>query len=289
MEPRRAQGKGDGTAARRDPSGEVLVCQHRSGSVPGRLCCAGAGQDPSWGGSWCASTGQDPSQGGPGVPAQVRVHPREVLLCWHRSGSIPGRVLVCWGGCRPHPRPGPFPWLKVVKVRRCVRVRRNLLVLPSSTRRVNAFVGDSAFWEHRSPSRPLRSWPGDGAARRGHRGDGDAGLGGSDSPEAVGRRSGSRRAPRPRCPAAAAPRLPAAPGAAGRWKTRCVPKTKFCFCVSGSVESRVSERSCWVFIFLFLFFKKTSTFIQSVAKNPHEPWASQGRGAGTASPASQQV
>lgn len=86
---------------------------------------------------------QGPSRGGSGAPAQVRTRP--------------GEGLVRRRGCCPCPGPGPFPWLKVVKVRRCVRVRRNLLVLPSSTRRVNAFVGDSAFWEHRSPSHLLPS------------------------------------------------------------------------------------------------------------------------------------
>lgn len=104
---------------------------------------------------------QDPFQGGSGGLAPVRTHPRE--------------GLVHWRGCHPHP--GPFPWLKVVKVWKCVRVRRNLLVLPSSTRRVNAFVGDSAFWEHQSPSQShlLQSWLGepwsalaDGTVRRGH-------------------------------------------------------------------------------------------------------------------------
>lgn len=71
----------------------------------------------------------------------------------HPRGSARGRAQ----GKGPQPQPWAFHWLKVVKVGRCVRVRRNLLVLPSSTRRVNAFVGDSAFGEHQSPSRPLAS------------------------------------------------------------------------------------------------------------------------------------
>lgn len=123
---------------------------------------------------------------------------------------------MCRRNC-PHPSSGPFPWLRVVKVQRCVRVRRNLLVLPSSTRRVNAFVGDSAFWEHRSPSHPLLScwlWQ-EGA--RGHwaprRGQGQP----SPAPGLTGH-SGSRRAPvaptARREPARPAPRtgLPAAHG-----------------------------------------------------------------------------
>lgn len=170
--PARAQGKGDGTTAR-----------------------------------------QDPSRGGPGAPAQVRIRP--------------GEGLVRRRGCHPHPGPGPFPWLKVVKVRRCVRVRRNLLVLPSSTRRVNAFVGDSAFWEHRSPSHPLPSWrakpspspswgmarPGDGVARSGARGAPGTTLGGGRGCHLLQRRGwpGSLRLPRSRRATERLPPSPAAP------------------------------------------------------------------------------
>lgn len=111
---------------------------HRLGTRPARARGKGDGTGAHW----------DPSRGGPGAPAQV--------------GIRPGEGPVRRGAGRPHPGPEPFPWLKVAKVRRCVRVRRNLLVLPSSTRRVNAFIGDSAFWEHRSPSHSLPSWPSPG-------------------------------------------------------------------------------------------------------------------------------
>lgn len=83
--------------------------------------------------------------------------PQPARTCPEEGLSL---VLTRRRGCSPNPWPVPFHWLKVVKVRRCVRVRRNLLVLPSSTRRVNAFMGDSAFGEHQSPSHPLPSWLG---------------------------------------------------------------------------------------------------------------------------------
>lgn len=107
--------------------------------------------------------------------ARTQQELREKVTAPEHSRTHPREGLVHWRGCHPHP--SPFPWLKVVKVWRCVRVRRNLLVLPSSTRRVNAFVGDLAFWEHQSPrqSHPLQSWLdepwsplGDGTERRGH-------------------------------------------------------------------------------------------------------------------------
>lgn len=49
------------------------------------------------------------------------------------------------------------------------------------------------------------------------------------------------------------------------WKTWRVPKTQVEFCVSESLKSRVSGRSCWgLFFSFFSFLKRLLTFIQSL-------------------------
>lgn len=103
-----------------------------------------------------------------------------------------------------------------------MRVRRNLFVLPSSTRRVNAFMGDSAFGEHQSPSHPLPSpWPplslgarccrgcsAEGSARGGGQGPGWGT--GTLPPPALGPPHGTPASSATGCNASAAPRLPPA-------------------------------------------------------------------------------
>lgn len=130
----RAQGQGGGTG---DPPGDIPAPRHRAGDTPGTSRCPG--------------TGQGTPQG----------HPRDIPVPRHRAGDTPG-TSPGHPGSIPGPSrcpggsPGPFPWRRLERFGDGRGSGGSSVSSPLSTRRVfNAFLGASAFWDHRAlPSRP---------------------------------------------------------------------------------------------------------------------------------------